>query len=80
MCIYFLFTPSLIFQSKESIEINAKVEPKSLYYKVGDLIDAQYLYDGSWWEAEIVKILPNVNCKKKSLVDDALLYYVKFEG
>lgn len=48
---------------------------ESEYYRVGDLVDGKSLYDGTWWEGKIVKIVPNPNIKESVDGDDGFLYH-----
>ncbi|KAG7170928.1 E3 ubiquitin-protein ligase UHRF1-like [Homarus americanus] len=72
---------------KENLESNNNKENKaattrqeSEYYRVGDLVDAKFLYDGTWWEGRIVKITDKQKVKQPSAEDDGFLYHVVFEG
>lgn len=53
---------------------------ESQYFRVGDLVDAKSLYDGTWWEAKINKITANPKAKEVSDEDDGMLYHVTHEG
>lgn len=59
---------------------DTNIEQESLYYRIGDFIDAKYLDDGTWWEAKIVKITSNPESEGVAPRDDGLLYHVLFEG
>lgn len=66
-------------QTDSGVEENSDVQ-ESEYYRVGDLIDAKSLYDGTWWEGKINKIVVNPKVKEISDDDDGMLYHVTHEG
>lgn len=68
-----------LLQTDSEVKGNADVR-ESEYYRVGDLIDAKSLYDGTWWEAKINKITVNPKVKEISEEDDGMLYHVTHEG
>ncbi|XP_027232430.2 E3 ubiquitin-protein ligase UHRF1-like [Penaeus vannamei] len=67
--------------TKTDSEVKGNTDVReSEYYRVGDLIDAKSLYDGTWWEAKINKITVNPKVKEISEEDDGMLYHVTHEG
>lgn len=68
----------LIFQFQTTKEMTTNLE--SQYYKVGDLVDAKSLEDGSWWEGRIVKIHQHSEVGLISDTEDGFIYHVIYEG
>ncbi|XP_045123084.1 E3 ubiquitin-protein ligase UHRF1-like isoform X2 [Portunus trituberculatus] len=66
-----------VLEGKENNETSQEpvMIKESEFYRVGDLVDGKSLYDGTWWEGKIVKIVPNPNIKESLDGDDGFLYH-----
>lgn len=63
-----------------TLQSAATVKSESEYYHVGHLVDAKSLFDGTWWEGKIIKIVPNPKANNKpSQEDDGFFYHVQFD-